>query len=221
MLTVRLGRVVCAAFMVAAVLMLGARPSIAEPITWNLENLSFDYASGVVGGIPGSITATGWFIYNADTHTYSNWDITVTGGTDPLLDKTYTPSDSYVPSIYTTLAFTNVEFVFLAPGLSPNFTGDYVNGTLTSMIALDFHDDPYGTGSSTDPGLTDQGGTFSLLTGITRTYDFSNSTTYEVRTGSLSAATAATPEPSSMLLAGTGAAAMLGFFLLRRRALLV
>jgi hypothetical protein len=125
-----------------------------------------------------------------------------------------------VPSIYTTIAFTNVEFVYLSAGLSPNFNGDYPNGTPTSMIALDFHDDPFGSGLSTDPGLTDQGGTFSLLTAITRTYDYSDSTTYDVRTGYLTSA-AATPEPSSMVLAGTGAAAMIGFVLRRRRVICV
>ncbi len=219
MLTGRLGGFVRAALVVTAVLMLGGRSLTAQPITWTLQNLSFDYGSGPVGGAPGSITATGWFIYDADTQTYSNWDIVVTGGTDSLLDKTYTPSDSYVPSLYTTLAHTSVQFNYLSPGLIPNFNGDYLNGTQTSMIAFDFHDDPYGGGLSTAPGLTDQGGTFSLLTAITKTYDFSNSSSYEVRTGSLSSAAAATPEPSSMVLAGTGVVAMMGLFLRRRRAL--
>jgi len=219
MLTGRLGGLVRAALVVAAVFMLGGRPLTAQPITWTLQNVSFDYGSGPVGGAPGSITATGWFIYDADTQTYSNWDIVVTGGTDSLLDKTYTPGDSYVPSLYTTLALTSVQFNYLAPGLTPNFNGDYPNGTQTAMIALDFHNDPYDGGLSTGPGLTDQGGSFSLLTATTKTYDFSNSSTYEVRTGSLNAATV-TPEPSSMVLAGTGVMAMMGLFLRRRRVLL-
>jgi hypothetical protein len=188
------------------VFMMGAGSAMASPVTWDLTNVSFDFDSGTVGATPGSITATGSFTYDADTHTMLTWDIAVSGSSDTLLDQTYTPSNSYVPSLYNSV-LTSVQFVFFPPSHIEVSNGDYPNGTETTAIEFDFHDAPNGE------VLTDAGGSFGVLTAITNLYDYSDSETFGVRTGSLtSAPVALTPEPGSLVLVGTGLVAMLRRF---------
>lgn len=58
----------------------------AIPLTWTLTDVTFD-----TGG-----TATGSFVYDADTNALSNWNIFTTAGDGPfhLTDKNYTTSNA-------------------------------------------------------------------------------------------------------------------------------
>lgn len=92
--------------LVAIVLLLGVAPCGATPITWALVNVNFDD-----GG-----TASGSFVYDADTNTYSSINVITTGGTT-LPGGTY---DSLAPSYTPTNGF--VALVLSTNG--PDFTGD-------------------------------------------------------------------------------------------------
>ena len=54
----------------APLLVLAAAPAQATPITWALETVTF-----TDGG-----SASGWFVYDADTDGVSEWEISVAGG---------------------------------------------------------------------------------------------------------------------------------------------
>lgn len=65
--------------LIAAGLLVGSMSAIAMPITWNLQGVTFND-----GG-----TASGSFVYDADTSTYSSINIQTTGN----LSFTYTTND--------------------------------------------------------------------------------------------------------------------------------
>jgi hypothetical protein len=73
------------------------------------------------------------------------------------------------------------------------------------LIDLDFFSSPG------NAGLTNAGGTITVLTAGTNLYQIAANTYYGVRTG----AVMATPEPTSSLLGGTGVL-LLGFVIRRR-----
>lgn len=80
----------------AATLLLGASPAFATPVTWTLNNVSFDNGS----------TATGSFDFDRDTNTFSNIAISISAGTDygPELYNAIAPnSGNYFGAIFTTL----------------------------------------------------------------------------------------------------------------------
>ncbi len=81
---------------VAAALLLGASPAFATPVTWTLNNVSFNNGS----------TATGSFDFDRDTNTFSNIAISISAGTDygPELYNAIAPSSgNYFGAIFTTL----------------------------------------------------------------------------------------------------------------------
>jgi hypothetical protein len=171
-----------------------AESAEANPITWQLINVTFDVGSGQVGQ-PGPIVATGSFVYDADLHQYLTWNITVSGAADPTINFTYTPGSSFIPSIYQDPSVTSIEFVRTLPGNPPeNPFGTSPFDSNSVLIALDFFASPG------NAGLTDAGGTIDIETGGTQLYQIASSTHYGVRSGAVSA----TPEPSGLLLGGSG-----------------
>jgi PEP-CTERM motif len=146
----------------------------ADDVTWTLTDVAFSDGA----------TASGSFVYDADTNTVSSVDITTTLGS--LFDgATYTGVDpNYGP--------LSDEIVFVPDASSTDFTG---------TPALDF-------GFMTD--LTDSGGVVPLQAGFEDTCANADCTSGSiVRTtisGEVVAPTAKTPEPASLslLLLGIG-----------------
>ena len=81
-------------------LFLMAGMALALPVTWNLQGTFTD------GG-----TLSGFFVFNADDNTVTNWDIFATAGT-VLAAFEYTPANSQViPASSTPFAFrSNAQF---------------------------------------------------------------------------------------------------------------
>ena len=152
-------------------------------MTWTLSGVSFD----------GGGTASGTFVYDADTNIFSSVDIVTTTGLE-FAGATYTAVDpGFSPSAFELGLVTS-------PSLS-DYTG-------TPVLGLGF----FGGGT----GLTDSGGTIGRLAaespcanpGCTEV-----GTLYRNGEGVVSAAVA-TPEPSTWLLLGTG---LLGAVVLSRK----
>ena len=166
----------------------------ANPIAWQLTNVTFDLGLGVVGQ-PGPVVATGSFIYDASLHQFLTWNINIAGAADPTVNFTFTPASSFVPSLYLNPALTSIRFVRTLPGNPPeNPFGTSPFDSNSVLIDLDFFSSPG------NAGLTNAGGTITLLTGGTQLYQIATNTSYGVRTGAVTAA----PEPSSALLCGIG-----------------
>jgi len=142
----------------------------ADPIVWTLQGVTFDD-----GG-----TATGSFIYDAATNTYSSWDIATTRGFAVILPFTYGSSaDLFEPSA------SQVGFHFeLVP------LGFRRNLNLTFLSPL-----------------TDAGGTIGILS---QSYEYdveSHSGLPVIRhitAGSVSTGPAAVPEPATFVLLANG-----------------
>jgi PEP-CTERM motif len=177
---------ICAA---AIVLVAGAQtPSHATPVSWTLENVNL--ADGA--------TLTGSFSYDADTATYSNFNIVVSGGT----------------------LFTGVAFTHLG---NSGYAG---NQSFQAIPAASTIGDGSATGNPylfldfTAP-LTDAGGTLSLFHGY---YDgiidcgnaYCSSATgsqatvvYSAETG-YGSITTDVPEPVSLAILGAGLVGLAG-----------
>jgi hypothetical protein len=135
-----------------------------------------------------------------------DWDITASGATDPTLDFTFTPTTSFIPSLYLNPALTAIRFVRTLPGNpmeDPFGTNPFDSNSV--LIDLDFSSSPG------NAGLTNAGGSITVETGGTQLYQIAAGTSYGVRTGAVTA----TPEPASLLLGGTGV--LLLSLVIRRR----
>jgi PEP-CTERM motif len=160
--------------------------ALADGITWDLSGVTFDD-----GG-----TASGSFVYDALTNTYSAIDITTS------------PSP--------TLPFAGATYTGLSPVFGPSSTGMLLgtsgNLTNTALLYLLFGAD-----------LTDSGGTVPLLTGVDggaegtcNNTDCSDSTALRSMTAGEVIGTVATPEPSALSLLGIGLIALLAGAAIRK-----
>ena len=184
-------------------------PSIAsaDSILWTLSGVSFegiDQTTGLPSGVTGG-TATGFFMYDLATNTYSDIHITTTTGS------------GLGGSTYTTLSagpFQDSPTSLWLGASSGNLMG-------TPLFALFF----------TQPGLGNSGGlTNSLLTGIDMcglegscdntagNTGCDSSTPFRFVTGGevTSSTVVATPEPSSLSLLGVALGALLAGVAIRK-----
>jgi PEP-CTERM motif len=152
-------------------------PSIAsaDGITWNLSGVAFDD-----GG-----TASGSFVFDALTNTYSAIDIITTAGS-AFGGATYTGIDPGFPS-------TSGQLILVTNPLLSDFTG-------TAVLELDFGP------------LTNLGGTFPVAGGEGTCDNTGCSSGTELRAITAGEVTGvvATPEPSALLLLVMGLAGLAG-----------
>lgn len=193
------------AFYLAAGSCLFSSAAKANPVDWRLNNVSFDLGLGLVGQ-PGPVVATGSFIFDADLHQFLTWNISVSGAADPTVNFTFTPATSFIPSLYLNPSLTSISFVRTVPGNPPeNPFGTSPFDSNSVLIDLDFSSSPG------NAGLTNAGGTITVVTGGTQLYQIASNTSYGVRTGAVTA----TPEPAGLVPVG-GGLLLLGFVARRR-----
>lgn len=176
---------------VLVLLVLGAfvPTASADDVTWNLSGVTFSDGA----------TASGSFVFNADTGMFSAIDITVSGGSSTFGDGTY--------SIFDPGYSSNASR--LVPVESP-FPTDAVGAPVLGLL--------FGS------PLTDAGGTDSLLLDqIQGIQDCDNSNcsvsgiSYYLTAGDVVSSVTATPEPSSLLMLLAGCLALGGMAFWRRR----
>jgi hypothetical protein len=125
---------------VTSLALLGISPAFASPVTWTLSGVEFSNGS----------SATGSFVFNVDTNTFSNIDISLTAGTGfaaETLDAIAPSSGNHFGAIFTTLplSFNNISACIVV-------VSDPSCGT-------------HGLFLEVNPGqMTDAGGTLALTT---------------------------------------------------------
>jgi hypothetical protein len=165
----------------------------AAPILWTLNNVTLDNSG----------TASGTFQFDADTNTYSTWNITTSpatifdfDGDSKVFGTTYTDANSTVLN-YASLGFANDL--------------DLQSAGAESELVLRF------ASSLTDAGGTIAVSTNSINFGQSGEYDLSGNTFADrlVTGGTVSAsAGSATPEPSTVIMLGGG---LVGLGVVKRR----
>src|ERR1700676_4034094 len=150
----------------------------ASPITWSF-NATYDD-----GG-----TASGYFIWDADTSTPIGWDIVSTAGTHV--------SSSYNPSLTGNLAVPVPAYTFTAPGDSgfyPNLSGP----CSTELFSITSDNPRIADGICIDTvsPLTDAGGTVALASEDVVYHEYSSATYSQASI--ISGTLTSTPEPSTL-----------------------
>ena len=142
----------------------------ATPITWTLSGVTFDD-----GG-----TATGSFVFDADTGNYSNISITTAGGT--IAGATYAAA----------LAFSGADDLDAVPAMLPDLTGSRV--LILGLFAA----------------MTNGGGTISIVAPNSHEglCDDSNCSGGPVHRWVSSGVVTAIPEPGTALLLAIGLAGL-------------
>lgn len=172
-----------------ALLMLAAfvPTASADGITWDLSGVTFSDGA----------TASGSFVFNADTNTFSSIDITVAGGSSTFGDGTYTILDPGYSSNSSRLV--PVESPFPANGVGAPVLGFLFGSPLT---------DAGGTASlAMNQGIQDCANVNCSVSTIT----------YDLTAGDVVSSVTATPEPSSLLMLVGGCLALGGMAFWRRR----
>ena len=188
MLTNRSPRAVIAAFTLAvAVILSCTAPAAATVLTWTLHDVVFDD-----GG-----TAEGTFDFDADTTTFSNLNISVSGG-----DATFFPAFVYTP------ATTHLEDPLTATDLSIHANQVVIGDTRTLFIQF-------------EQPLTNAGGTSVVqnpngLGGDSEFRTLVTSPPFGQRGFILGGTVTAVPEPSSFAILAF--AALIATLVLKRRA---
>lgn len=163
----------------SAMFVLFAGMASAGPVTWSLVNTSFDD-----GG-----TASGFFVFNADTNNILDWELITTAGS-MLGPFQYGPGDSSAG------VFSGV-FEFWSNQLFPGCCGFLENRYLMLSFATP---------------LTNAGGTVTLTPGQVGQLggdECLNCDPYRLITaGSVTAPAAGIPEPGSLFLAVLGGAVL-------------
>jgi hypothetical protein len=184
---------------------MNAKPALAVQLTWTFNNITFDD-----GG-----TASGTFEYDADTNTYSNFNISVAGG-----DTTFFPPFTYSPA---------TSFLLDDPASDASRFSAVTNETVIVPIfdGSSFRIDRLRSFFiSFDQPLTNAGGTINVLNaaGGLGGGEFSSFPTNlprfgrrSIEEGTVSAVVAPVPEPNSVV--GLAGLAMLGLGKLTRKKL--
>jgi hypothetical protein len=161
----------------SAMFFLLAGTASAGPVTWSLVNTSFDD-----GG-----TASGFFVFNADTNTILNWDLNTMGGSvlGPF---------RYVPDSSSADVFSGVfGLEFWSHQMFPGCCGFLENRYLTLGFASP---------------LTNAGGTVNLIPGQLGQFggdECLNCNPYRLITaGSVTTSATGIPEPGSLCLSVLG-----------------
>lgn len=166
----------------------------SNALKWYLSNVSFSVGlpSTFQPGL-GPILANGFFTYDANTHTILNWDITVSGAPDPVINFEYTPSNSFIPAIYiypTNNPGLQIEFIRSLPGNPTyNLFGTSPFDSNSVLIELDFLESPG------NAGLTNAGGTIAIDNAGTHTNNIALSTYNIVQTGCVTTVPLSNPCP--------------------------
>lgn len=204
---------------VASFAYIGPRTLNANPITWELVDVTAQPASG----LGGPITASGTLTYDADIQTMLSWNITVTGAADSTVNFAFTPASSFIPSLYTNVgtAGVSVRFVRSLPGNpSENPFGTDPFDSNSVLLDLDFVDSPGNL------GLNNGAGTINIVTGGSQIAQIFTNDRYRITTGCVEAGLVETPcvnppvtyvpEPASTFLTGGGLAMLIWLFPRRR-----
>jgi hypothetical protein len=176
--------------MLAAVTIFVVAAAPAAPIVWTLQNVTFSD-----GG-----TATGSYVYDANTNTVTNWSIAVSGGTTatfPAFTYNTTTSNlsSFGPSA-TQVIFDDPSQIFGGNPLQPRILDLVLNAPMTNA-----------------------GGVITLLSGppivgFDGSRECYNCSPFRT---AVSGSLAEIPEPTSALLISSAFALMIAFTGLRRR----
>jgi len=164
-----------------------AAPACADPVTWTFTNVVMD----------GLQSVTGYFVYDADTQTVSDFNIST--GTSFFVGTPFTfdPSDSSITTLTSTPS-TGTEIIFTQPAVvhyAPPLAAEFVLTTFTE--------------------LTDAGGVISLDGKNTAEYlnDFPQQTNSIRPNGGGEVVGVGMPEPTCLVFAGP----VLGLLAIARR----
>lgn len=160
----------------APLLALACFTAQATPLTWTLSGVSF---------IDGA-TASGSFVFDADTRTYLSWDIVTTATVDAAANGGL--GNSMNGKSYTTNNLSNAS------------TDYYLNPS--SLAVQDALGNRFGMVYASK--LTNDGGVIDLKSGASMGYEINGFRSRNIIAGSVAAASVPEPASGVLLLAGLG-----------------